>query len=73
MLQICIACTTAFSSGAETCPNCGSPDWIDEGAEFPIVGETGPEDLPGDLPLSVRAQVDGGEIVPVKAKPTKGS
>lgn len=35
MLQICIACTTAFSSGAETCPNCGSPDWIDEGTEFP--------------------------------------
>lgn len=42
MLQICIACTCAFSVGAETCPECGSKDWIDEGTEFPRPPEPEP-------------------------------
>ena len=53
MLNVCISCTTAFSVGATECPNCGSPDFIDEGAEFPR-----PEPEPESAPKVKRTKAD---------------
>lgn len=42
MLWICAECTAAYSVGAEHCPQCGSEDYLEEGAQ-PTGGEVEPE------------------------------
>ena len=32
-LQVCLDCTTKYSTGAVGCPHCGSTTWAEEGTD----------------------------------------
>jgi len=44
MLWICQSCTTAYSVGAPACPQCGSTEYAEEGAEVTPEVVTVPEE-----------------------------
>ena len=48
MLQVCLACTTAYSVGAPSCPHCGSTEY--RLSTDPVDGE-GVHEVPDAEPL----------------------
>jgi hypothetical protein len=46
MLWICQGCTSAYSVGAPACPQCGSAEYLEEGAEEGVTPEVVVESVP---------------------------
>lgn len=60
MLLVCKGCTARYSVGAPRCPQCGSTEYVEEGAEMPKVTVHGGPSVEG-----FEVNPESGEVTPV--------